>query len=53
MAGSESFKQLSKNLKGAFPEMKGFSTRNLKYMHKFAEEYLDVEFVQQVAVELP
>nr|WP_225416089.1 MULTISPECIES: hypothetical protein [unclassified Wolbachia] len=23
--------------------------RNLKYMHKFAEEYLDVEFVQQVA----
>jgi predicted nuclease of restriction endonuclease-like (RecB) superfamily len=33
--------------------MKGFSARNLKYMRKFAEEYPDVKFVQQVAAQLP
>ncbi len=32
--------------------MKGFSTRNLKYMRKFAEEYLDVEFVQEPLAQL-
>ena len=45
--------QLSQDLKSEFPEMKGFSTRNLKYMRKFAEEYPDPEFVQQVAAQLP
>lgn len=33
--------------------MKGFSTRNLKYMRKFAEQYPDTEFVQQLAAQLP
>ena len=33
--------------------MKGFSTRNLKYMRLFAETYPSVEFVQQVAAQLP
>jgi len=33
--------------------MKGFSTRNLKYIRKFAEEYTDIEFVQQVVAQLP
>lgn len=32
--------------------MKGFSTRNLKYMRKFAEEYPDFEFVQEVLAQL-
>nr|WP_246484058.1 DUF1016 N-terminal domain-containing protein [Wolbachia endosymbiont of Rhagoletis cerasi] len=32
--------------------MKGFSTRNLKYMRKFAEEYPDVEFVQEPLAQL-
>ncbi|MEI8295351.1 MAG: PDDEXK nuclease domain-containing protein [Alphaproteobacteria bacterium] len=32
--------------------MKGFSTRNLKYMRKFAEEYPDPEFVQEVLAQL-
>lgn len=31
--------------------MKGFRPRNLKYMHKFAEEYADFEFVQQVVAQ--
>ncbi len=32
--------------------MKGFSERNLKYMRKFAAEYPEFEFVQQVVAQL-
>jgi len=51
--GAKVIDQLSKDLKSEFPEMKGFSTRNLKYMRKFAEEYPDIEFVQQAVAQLP
>lgn len=51
--GAKVIDQLAKDLKAEFPEMKGFSTRNLKYMRKFAEEYPDSVFVQQVAAQLP
>ncbi|WP_343033104.1 DUF1016 N-terminal domain-containing protein, partial [Wolbachia endosymbiont of Atemnus politus] len=51
--GAKVIDQLSKDLRDTFPDMKGFSTRNLKYMRKFAEEYPDVEFVQQVTAQLP
>ena len=37
----------------AFPEMRGFRPRNLKYMRAFAEAYPDQEFVQQVVAQLP
>ena len=36
-----------------FPEKKGFSERNLKYMAKFASTYTDREFVQQVVAQIP
>lgn len=45
--------RLASDLKRAFPEMKGFSPRNLKYMRRFAEVWTDSEFVQQVAALLP
>lgn len=32
--------------------MKGFGTRYLKYMRKFAEKYPDVEFVQEPLAQL-
>jgi predicted nuclease of restriction endonuclease-like (RecB) superfamily len=51
--GSKIIDQLSKDLKSAFPNMKGFGERNLKYMRYFACEYPDVEFAQQVAAQLP
>lgn len=51
--GAKIIDQLSKDLKISFPDMKGFSTRNLKYMRKFAFEYQDPEFVQQVVAQLP
>lgn len=38
--------QLSNDLHAAFPEMKGFSPRNLKYMRAFASAYPDEQFVQ-------
>jgi predicted nuclease of restriction endonuclease-like (RecB) superfamily len=50
--GAKIIDQLSKDLGTSFPEMKGFSTRNLKYMRKFAEEYPDFEFVQEVLAQL-
>jgi len=39
------------DLKSEFTDLEGFSERNLKYMRKFAEEYNDIEFVQQVVVQ--
>ncbi|MBP6986100.1 MAG: DUF1016 family protein [Alphaproteobacteria bacterium] len=50
--GTKVIDQLSKDLRSEFPEMKGFSTRNLKYMRKFAEEYPDSQFVQEVLAQL-
>ena len=51
--GSKVIKNLSKDLSKSFPDMKGFSITNLKYMRKFAETYPDFEFVQQVVALLP
>lgn len=50
--GAKIIDRISKDLKSEFPEMKGFSTRNLKYMRKFAEEYPDNQFVQEVLAQL-
>lgn len=51
--GAKVIGQLSHDLKAEFPEMKGFSPRNLGYMRKFAETWTDEAFVQQVAAKLP
>jgi len=51
--GAKIIDQLSRDLRSEFPESKGFSTRNLKYMRKFADEFPDVSFVQQVVARLP
>lgn len=37
----------------AFPEMKGFSSRNLRYMRVFAEAWRDGEFMQASLAQLP
>ena len=44
--GDNIINQLSKDLKKTFPNMKGFSTRNLKYMRRFAREYPSFEIGQ-------
>ncbi len=40
-------------MRQAFPEIKGLSARNLKYMRAFAEAWPDEEFVQQAAAQIP
>ena len=45
--------RLSVDLRNAFPEMKGFSPHNLKYMRAFAQAWPDADFVQEVLAQLP
>ena len=47
--GAKVIDQLSADLKKDFPDMKGLSPRNLKYMRKFAEELPPRLIVQQLA----
>ena len=51
--GAKVIDQLSKDLKRSFPDMKGFSARNLKYMRRLAEAYPEKAFVQQAAAQIP
>lgn len=51
--GAKVIDQLSADLKREFPDMSGFSPRNLKYMRRFAEQWPDSQFVQQLAAQIP
>jgi predicted nuclease of restriction endonuclease-like (RecB) superfamily len=51
--GAKVVAQLSKDLRSEFPDMKGFSPQNLKYMRKFAEEYTAEEIGQQLVDQIP
>jgi len=42
---------MSTDLKIAFPEVSGFSPRNIKYMRKLAQRWLDYEIVQRVVAQ--
>jgi predicted nuclease of restriction endonuclease-like (RecB) superfamily len=51
--GARVVDQLARDLKAAFPDMRGFSPRNLKYMRALALAWPEPEFVQQPAAQLP
>ena len=51
--GSKVMDRLAKDLKREFPDMKGFSPRNLKYMRAFAEAWPDEQIVQQLVAQIP
>lgn len=51
--GSKFIDSLAKDIKIAFPNVKGYSVRNLKYMAKFAATYPDRQFVQTVSAQIP
>jgi predicted nuclease of restriction endonuclease-like (RecB) superfamily len=51
--GAKIIDRLSSDLRDAFPEMNGFSARNLKDMRKFAECWSDREIVQRTAAQIP
>ena len=50
--GSKVIDRFSQDLCQAFPEMKGFSSRNLKYMRAFAEAWPDEAFVQEALAQI-
>ena len=51
--GNKFIDNLAADIKLEFPNVKGYSVRNLKYMAKFAVTYPDKEFVQQVVAQIP
>jgi len=51
--GAKVIDRLSHDLKASFPEMSGFSPRNLKYMRKFAESWPDRSIVQRTVAQIP
>lgn len=51
--GAKVIDRISADLKEAFPDMQGFSARNLKYMRAFAAAYPDRAIVQRVIAQIP
>jgi len=51
--GAKVIARLARDLKEAFPDMRGFSSRNLKYMAFFAQHCPAGQFGQQPAAQLP
>ena len=51
--GAKVITRLAKDLKAEFPDIKGFSARNLLYMQSFAEAYSDELIVQQAVAQIP
>jgi len=50
--GAKVIDLLSRDLRAAFPDMKGFSPRNLKYMRAFAEANPDESIVQEALAQI-
>jgi predicted nuclease of restriction endonuclease-like (RecB) superfamily len=51
--GAKVIEHLAKDLSHEFPDIKGFSPRNLKYMRAFAEAYPDEAIVPQLVAQIP
>ena len=50
--GAKVIDRLARDLKAHFPDMRGFSSRNLKYMAYFAEHCPTGQFGQQLAAQI-
>jgi len=51
--GTKVIERLATDLKQEFPNVGGFSSRNLKYMRAFAEAYPDEQIMQRYAAQIP
>ena len=51
--GARVIDRIAADIKTSFPEMSGFSPRNIKYMRKFAQCWGDYEIVQRVVAQIP
>ena len=50
--GNKFVDNLAIDLKLEFPDITGFSPRNIRYMRKFADEYQDEKFLQEVLAKI-
>lgn len=51
--GAKLIERLAHDLRTTFPDMKGFSPSNPKYMRSFAKAWPEAEFVQQAVAQTP
>jgi predicted nuclease of restriction endonuclease-like (RecB) superfamily len=51
--GAKVIDRLAKDISDEFPDVTGYSPRNLKYMRKFANTWSDPEFVQRCVAQIP
>jgi predicted nuclease of restriction endonuclease-like (RecB) superfamily len=51
--GARVIDRLAQDLRDGFPDMRGFSPRNLKYMRTFAAAWADRDLVQRSVAQLP
>lgn len=51
--GAKTIERLARDLKEAFPRMKGFSRTNISYMVQFAKTYVDGSIIQQLVGQIP
>jgi predicted nuclease of restriction endonuclease-like (RecB) superfamily len=51
--GAKVIDRLARDLRRSFPEMRGFSSRNLLFMRSFAEAFADGAIVKQLVSQLP
>jgi len=51
--GARVIDRLSADIADAYPELGGFSPRNLNYMRRFAQVWPDLDVVQRVAAQIP
>jgi predicted nuclease of restriction endonuclease-like (RecB) superfamily len=51
--GAKVVDRLARDLRRSFPDMQGFSSRNLQFMRSFAREIPDPAIVKQLASQLP
>ncbi len=51
--GNKFIENLASDIRLSFPNAKGYSVRNLKYMSKLAATYPDEQFVQQAVAQIP
>ncbi|MDO4921536.1 MAG: DUF1016 N-terminal domain-containing protein [Phascolarctobacterium sp.] len=51
--GNKFIENLARDIRLEFPDKKGFSVRNLKYMAKFASTYKNYQFVQHAVAQIP
>jgi predicted nuclease of restriction endonuclease-like (RecB) superfamily len=51
--GAKVIDRVAHDLRIAFPDMKGFSPRNIKYMRSFSSTWPNIKIVQEVLAQLP